>query len=135
MHRNGNTANFESICKLFPFVVVLVHFLIYVAFRPFSFIKSIMSCTKVEKQQIRTLFSDSIQLHSSWIFFKVNEFPTGSCITLKRHSTSSVVDAHGCSGGILILALSLLSHSMLSILVSRAMVVSRINPCTLLTGL
>ena len=65
----------------------------------------------------------------------VNDFPTKSRMTLKKHSTSLVVDARGCSGGKPASLLSFLSHSALSMFVRKAMVVFLVNPCMLFIGL
>ena len=49
-------------------------------------------------------------------------------MTLKRHLTTSVVDARGCSGFRLEFTLCLLTHSVLSMLAMKAVVVSLLNP-------
>lgn len=63
---------------------------------------------------------------------RVKCFPQRSRITLNRHSTSSVVDALGCSGPRLH---SLLLHSLLSIFVVNAMMTCLVKPRTPLTCL
>ena len=55
--------------------------------------------------------------------------------TLKKHSASSVVEARGCSGGILLRLLNLRLHSRLSRLTTRADSVSLVNPHMLVISL
>ena len=58
-----------------------------------------------------------------------------SLSTLKKHSTSSVVEDRGCSGGMLLSTLNCRLHSLLSMSTIKADRVSRVKPLTLLTPL
>ena len=58
-----------------------------------------------------------------------------SLSTLKKHSTSSVVEDRGCSGGMLLSMLNCRLHSLLSMSTIKADRVSRVKPLTLLTSL
>lgn len=69
-------------------------------------------------------FGLSIKLTS----FNVKSLPTLSLRTLKKHSTSSVELARGCSEGRLFAEQNLRLHSFDSILAMRATKVSLLNP-------
>jgi len=60
------------------------------------------------------------------------ELPSRSLTRLKKHSTSSVVEALGCSSGTRTLLAYSLFHSMLPIVVRSVVVVSHVKPLTLL---
>ena len=76
-----------------------------------------------------------IFLHSCITVVSRKELPSRSLIMLKKHSTSSVVEALGCSTGSRPLVACFLTHSVLSIVVRSAVVVSRVKPLTLLIAL
>lgn len=68
------------------------------------------------------------RLHTS---LRVKSFPTVSRNMLKKHSTSSVELARGCSTGILFIALYFLLHSLDSMLAASATNTSLVKPLIL----